>query len=197
MALSPLAGRTKHTAVWPRSLSGQASHGMIVWGGVATSTGAGLPDGALYDPKRDQWTTFDTVQADGGIVGPAGRYEHVAVWDPFDYRMIVGAGGRQSPETSPTTGRSRGYSSAPGGMDAVVRCRGAPFGLLPAHGGLDRQLERGDASFGGLHDRGTRRYGPRHGGRVCGSIVGPGSLAAWSPRRVLATRRCGLVGRTR
>jgi N-acetylneuraminic acid mutarotase len=77
---SPLAARYGHTALWTGSK-------MIVWGGVEDDTPATyFADGAAYDPATNAWTPI--------APGPAGRWDHVAVWDSAAGVMVVWGGNR-------------------------------------------------------------------------------------------------------
>ena len=50
-----LAGRERHAAVWTGSE-------MIIWGGL-DDTGAGMFDGAVYNPVADSWNSMSTTNA--------------------------------------------------------------------------------------------------------------------------------------
>jgi hypothetical protein len=71
--------RSFATAVWTGAE-------MIVWGGRGPG-GAPLADGRKYDPMTNTWSNVETG-------GPAGRYQHTAVWTTgaMPDRMIVWGG---------------------------------------------------------------------------------------------------------
>jgi N-acetylneuraminic acid mutarotase len=69
--------RYDHSAVWTGSL-------MVVWGGAS---GVPFADGGRYDPAADTWAPVG-----GSGTPPSPRYQHIAVWDGADHRMIVWSG---------------------------------------------------------------------------------------------------------
>jgi len=56
----------------------------IVWGGFSGLSGGDLSDGALYDPRTDQWSAMSSTGA------PSPRSQHAAVWTGT--QMIVYGG---------------------------------------------------------------------------------------------------------
>lgn len=78
MSASPLAGRSKHGAVWTGSE-------MIVWGGSDDASSTFFADGAKYNPLTDTWTKI--APPPSGFIG---RNESAIVWTGT--RMIVWGG---------------------------------------------------------------------------------------------------------
>jgi hypothetical protein len=83
---APLA-RYDHSAIWTGSF-------MVVWGGYIGSPDGAYRDGGRYDPATDTWTETNATGA------PSGRYQHSAVWDDADRRMIVWGGRGPAGNTS-------------------------------------------------------------------------------------------------
>ncbi len=80
VAMSPLAGRKGHTAVWAKEVGK-----MLVWGGEALAGGGYFADGAAYDPCANMWTVLPPIPE-----GASARAYHTAVWTGTE--MIIWGG---------------------------------------------------------------------------------------------------------
>jgi hypothetical protein len=126
----PLGNHSVHTAVW-------TGKEMIVWGGVARSSGgAGRPwelraDGAAYDPRFGAWR----------VIAPAPlspRIYHVAVWTGEE--MVVWGGSRPlggERERLLYDGAAYDPESDSWRRIAPTRLMSAPSAILPAGGEPD------------------------------------------------------------
>jgi hypothetical protein len=79
-----LTARSDHTAVWTGTY-------MVVWGGGNGTVV--FADGAVYDPKMDQWSPLPAVPASF-----AGRRQHTAVWTGDE--MIIYGGNSTAGSTA-------------------------------------------------------------------------------------------------
>ena len=88
----PLSPRRNPIAVW-------AEDQAIIWGGVA-ATGAGLNDGAAYDPATDEWTTIPPApvraRTSAAVVWTG---DEVLVWGGKDAEGVLGDGAAYDPGT--------------------------------------------------------------------------------------------------